>query len=287
MTGEGFFIANRSSNLLAACSSSATCHALSSFKISTAWAGMDRLEDYQMTVNGASILQQYFTYDKSHNITAVTEGTKTKTYDYDANNQLIRSITPGEFVEPNATSGTYGLKTGDYLGAAAVNFAPTTTAMLGLDYNSSSIGIDFGTIVEKGKGKREKGKNNGTNWSLVMKNDLPERTFEFAGRIIELCGLLDMKPGVLRTLCNQLLRSGTSIGANVQEGQASQSEADFLSKYNIACKEARETQYWLKLLMATELVSKDQVMDIYNESCELVAILTVIVKKLKIKRDNK
>jgi four helix bundle protein len=129
--------------------------------------------------------------------------------------------------------------------------------------------------------------NNGMNWSLGMKNDLSERTFEFAGRIIELCGLLDMKPGVLRTLCNQLLRSGTSIGANVQEGQASQSEADFLSKYNIACKEARETQYWLKLLTATELVSKDQVMDIYNESCELVAILTVIVKKLKIKRDNK
>jgi YD repeat-containing protein len=109
---------------------------------------LNRLEDYQVTLSGADILQQHFTYDKSHNITAVTEGTKTKTYDYDANNQLTRSITPGEFVEPNATAGTYGIKVGDHLGATAVNFAPTTTAMMGLDYNSSSIGIDFGTTVK-------------------------------------------------------------------------------------------------------------------------------------------
>jgi hypothetical protein len=82
---------------------------------------------------------------------------------YDANNQLIRSITPGEFIEPNATAGTYGIKSGDYLGAIRVNFAPTVTAMMRLDYNSSSIGIDFGTTAEKGKVKREKGKNNRRN----------------------------------------------------------------------------------------------------------------------------
>ena len=83
-----------------------------------------------------------------------------------------------------------------------------------------------------------------------MRNDLPERTFGFAVKIVEICRLLEKKTGVSRTLMSQLLRSGTSIGANVQEGQASQSEADFLAKYSIACKEARETQYWLRLIIA-------------------------------------
>lgn len=119
-----------------------------------------------------------------------------------------------------------------------------------------------------------------------MKNDLPERTFMFAVQIVNLCKILDEKPGVSRTLANQLLRSGTSIGANIQEGQASQSEADFLSKYNIACKEARETQYWLRLLVATNLMPESQLTEILNECSELVAILTVIVKKLKAKRNN-
>jgi four helix bundle protein len=68
----------------------------------------------------------------------------------------------------------------------------------------------------------------------MKKTDLPERTFEFARRVVLLCRALDEKPGVSRTLANQLLRAGTSVGANVEEGQASQSEADFLSKYSIA-----------------------------------------------------
>jgi four helix bundle protein len=117
-----------------------------------------------------------------------------------------------------------------------------------------------------------------------MKSDLPERTFAFAIEIVKLCRLLEERPGVSRTLANQLLRSGTSIGANVEEGQASQSEADFLAKYSIACKEARETQYWLKLLIATNIVPEEQVCDLLKECTELLAILTVIVKKLKAKK---
>ena len=70
-----------------------------------------------------------------------------------------------------------------------------------------------------------------------MKSDLPNRTFEFAKRIVRLCRYLEDRPGVSRVLANQLLRSGTSVGANIEEGQASQSEADFVSKYSIACKE--------------------------------------------------
>jgi four helix bundle protein len=120
--------------------------------------------------------------------------------------------------------------------------------------------------------------------SNEIKRDLPDRTFAFAVEIVKLCRLLDEKPGVSRTLANQLLRSGTSIGANIQEGQGSQSEADFLTKYSIACKEARETQYWLRLLAATEIIPENQLSGLINECGELLAIITVIVKKLKAKR---
>lgn len=87
-------------------------------------------------------------------------------------------------------------------------------------------------------------------------------------------------------MANQLLRSGTSIGANIQEGQASQSRADFLTKCNIACKEARETQYWLELIAAAKLVPESELTGLLNECSELVAILTVIVKKLKANRNK-
>lgn len=111
--------------------------------------------------------------------------------------------------------------------------------------------------------------------------DLPERTFEFARRVVTLCRTLDQTPGVSRTLANQLLRSGTSIGANVEEGQGSQSRADFIAKYSIACKEARETHYWLRLLAACEIVQKSQLDDLIEEVNQIVAILTSIIKKCR------
>jgi four helix bundle protein len=70
-----------------------------------------------------------------------------------------------------------------------------------------------------------------------------------------------------------------AIGANVEEGQASQSRADFVSKYSIACKEARETHYWLRLLVASEVVPEDRLNDLIEESNESIAILTTIIKK--------
>ena len=112
-----------------------------------------------------------------------------------------------------------------------------------------------------------------------MKSDLPDRTFAFAERIVKLCLALEQNGRISATLANQLLRSGTSIGANVEEGQASQSKADFVSKYSIACKEARETHYWLRLLASTELVSPDRLAPLTDEANELIAILTAIIKK--------
>jgi len=86
-----------------------------------------------------------------------------------------------------------------------------------------------------------------------MKTDLPERTFAFAKRIVKRCQTLEEQRGVAQTLSRQLIRSGTSIGANFEEVQAGQSRNDFRLKYNIACKEARETLYWLRLLAETDV----------------------------------
>ena len=109
--------------------------------------------------------------------------------------------------------------------------------------------------------------------------DIKDRTFEFAVRVVRLCQVLDERAGVSKTLANQLLRSGTSIGANVEEAHGSQSKADFTAKMYIACKEARETHYWLRLLSETELISSPKLEPIINEANQLVAILTTITKK--------
>ena len=108
--------------------------------------------------------------------------------------------------------------------------------------------------------------------------DIAERTFQFAVRVVKLAQFLDKTPGVSRTLSNQFLRSGTSVGANVEEAQGGQSKADFISKMSIALKEARETHYWLRLLRATEVCSDVQVAGLISEADELVRILITIVK---------
>ena len=78
-----------------------------------------------------------------------------------------------------------------------------------------------------------------------------------------------------------MLRSGTSVVANIEEAQAGQSRADFLSKMSIASKEARETLYWLKILEKAELISDDRLQDLKQEADEIVRILTSIVKATK------
>jgi len=110
------------------------------------------------------------------------------------------------------------------------------------------------------------------------KFSITTRTFEFAVRVIRLCQFLEKQGNVSRTLANQLLRSGTSIGANTEEAQAGQSKADFIAKMSIARKESRETLYWLRLLEATQLVEAKMLGEIIKESDELVRILTSIVK---------
>jgi four helix bundle protein len=100
-------------------------------------------------------------------------------------------------------------------------------------------------------------------------------------RIVKLCDFLNSTPGVSRELARQLVRSGTSIGANVEESQAAQSTADFIHKLEISLKEARETRYWLRLLVAAEIVSSSRLVPLLNEANELIKILASIIVKTK------
>lgn len=111
--------------------------------------------------------------------------------------------------------------------------------------------------------------------------DIRERSFAFAIRIVKLCQSINGELGASRSLRHQLLRAGTSIGANVEEAYGSQSKADFTSKLSIACKEARETHYWLRLLSASELIQEKRLHNLTDEANQLVAILTTIVKKCR------
>ncbi|KAB8334221.1 four helix bundle protein [Scytonema tolypothrichoides VB-61278] len=110
---------------------------------------------------------------------------------------------------------------------------------------------------------------------------ITDRTFEFAVRIVKLCQVLNENSGVGQTLSKQLIKSGTSIGANVEESQSAQSTADFINKLEIALKEAKETRYWLRLLIATELMPESRLLSILGEINEIIRIIAAIVVKTK------
>ncbi|MBD3616885.1 MAG: four helix bundle protein [Gracilimonas sp.] len=109
----------------------------------------------------------------------------------------------------------------------------------------------------------------------MKENVIQIKSFKFALAIIELCKMLQNEREYV--ISKQLLRSGTSIGSNVEEAIAGQSRKDFLSKISISLKEARETRYWLRLLKESELTNID--IDAYlHSSFELISILSAIVK---------
>ena len=127
---------------------------------------------------------------------------------------------------------------------------------------------------------------------MAQDNVVLSKSFDFSVRIIKLYQHLS-KQHKEYVLSKQLLRSGTSIGANINEAQAGQSKADFAAKMSIASKEARETKYWLDLLCATGYLDRSQpyVASLLTESSELINILTSIVKRtqnnLKVDRKTK
>jgi four helix bundle protein len=110
----------------------------------------------------------------------------------------------------------------------------------------------------------------------VTKMDILERTVDYSLRIAKLYRELE-KDSVGRVLGKQLLRPGTAIGANVHEAQGGQSKADFIAKISIAHKEARESAYWIRLIQETNLISASRISDLFDETGQLVKILSSIL----------
>ena len=112
---------------------------------------------------------------------------------------------------------------------------------------------------------------------MEKKNEILDLSFDFALEIIKLVKYLKSKKEFV--LSNQLLRSGTSIGANVSEAQAAQSTKDFISKMSIASKEARETEYWLRLLDKSNYLIEYQKKPVLFDMIQSVnKLLTIIIK---------
>jgi four helix bundle protein len=114
--------------------------------------------------------------------------------------------------------------------------------------------------------------------------DIRERAFAFAVRIVKLCQYLEKDTKVSRTLITQLLKAGTSVGANLEEAQAGQSKPDFISKNAIALKEARESKYWLRLISATNTFEEKVKMgieELAGESSEIAKIIGSIIVSAK------
>lgn len=110
---------------------------------------------------------------------------------------------------------------------------------------------------------------------IIMKNIVQEKSFAFALDVIKV--YKEMLKQNEYIISKQLVRSATSIGANVEEAQAAQTKKDFAAKMSIASKEARETKYWLRLMMESKLIVFD-FSDLLRQCNDLINLLTSIVK---------
>lgn len=115
---------------------------------------------------------------------------------------------------------------------------------------------------------------------MKQDNIIQQKSFAFAIRVVNLYKYLNSEKKEF-LLSKQLLRSGTSIGANIEESIGGQSEKDFLSKISIAYKEARESKYWLKLLQATDYLDEEQAQSLLFDAEEICKIIGKIQLTLK------
>jgi four helix bundle protein len=114
---------------------------------------------------------------------------------------------------------------------------------------------------------------------MEKRNVIKDKSFEFAKEIVYLYkNLADRKEFVLS---RQLLKSGTSIGANIREAEHAQSKADFINKLSISLKEANETAYWLDLLYETNYLTDEVYQNLKNKNIELLKLLTSIINTSK------
>ena len=119
----------------------------------------------------------------------------------------------------------------------------------------------------------------------MKENVVEDKSFEFAVRIVKLYKYLTSEKQEY-IMSKQLLRSGTSVGANVCEAQQAQSPMDFLSKMNIALKESYESDYWLRLLHHTDYLNKEEYDSIITDCRSISKLLVTIVKSTKNNNKN-
>ena len=115
---------------------------------------------------------------------------------------------------------------------------------------------------------------------MKEENIINEKSFAFAIRIVKLYKYLTKEKREF-VILKQILRSGTSIGANIREAVAGQTKPMFAAKLNIALSEANETEYWIDLLNATEYLSNKEIQTLKEECVELIKLLTSIIKKTR------
>jgi four helix bundle protein len=114
-----------------------------------------------------------------------------------------------------------------------------------------------------------------------LENPVVKKSFSFSVRIVNCYKHLLNNNRNMKSLYNQLLSSGTSIGANIAESQAAASRIDFRNKLRISLKEAYETEYWLKLFFEAKILDKKEFESLLKDCLELIKLLTSIIKNVK------
>ena len=117
-------------------------------------------------------------------------------------------------------------------------------------------------------------------------NLIVSKSLAFAIRIVKFYKISLRRTKEFDPILKQLLRSGTSIGANISEAQSAISKKDFVNKMQIALKESRETEYWIKLLNETEIINEKEYLSLYSDCEELSKLLTSILKSSKYNIEN-
>ena len=116
--------------------------------------------------------------------------------------------------------------------------------------------------------------------SKEWKKNFLDRLLKFSVSVVNLSNQLPKTPAGF-AIASQFIRSGTSIGANIEEAQDASSAKDFVQKLSISLREAKETNYWLRIMQMTEMISKEKTSRVILECGEIIAILTSSVKSSK------
>ena len=113
----------------------------------------------------------------------------------------------------------------------------------------------------------------------MLKSNIHNKSLSFARNVYRLCKKLEQKREFI--ISNQLLKSSTSVGANLREGYYAESRSDYIHKLSISLKEINESLYWLELLFLEKIINDSEFEDLNNQGIEILKILITIIKKLK------